>query len=193
MIRVKLYGSVSKGIGKELVLEGGAGKEVHELLSELSVKNRDLSPDNPDLIIFINGVEAHLLGGLKYRLKDGDELSVMPAAHGGSEAPQVKACIGQPAGEVLFKVLVKPECITSEGLLTLLATQVYYAYLRNEMKGRKPEIEFLLRLAGTDQINDAIKRCGGDVEVYVCRGAPATEIKKEDIERAELGAFATLG
>lgn len=193
MIRVKVYGSLSRGVGKELEVDGEAGRTLAELLSELGSKNREISPDNPDIIIFVNGVEAHLLGGLKYRLKDGDEVAILPAAHGGEEAPRVHVCLGSPDSEVLFSVSVKPECAGSEGLLTLIAHQVYYAYTRGEMRSRKPEVEFLLRLAATDQISEAISRCAGGLAVYVCRGEREVRITKDDLERAEAGALAVVG
>lgn len=37
----------------------------------------------PDVLIFINEVEAELLGGMKAELKDGDEVTFLPSVHGG--------------------------------------------------------------------------------------------------------------
>jgi molybdopterin converting factor small subunit len=37
----------------------------------------------PDVLFFINDVEADLLGGMKAELKDGDEITFLPSVHGG--------------------------------------------------------------------------------------------------------------
>jgi MoaD family protein len=50
---------------KELVLDGGA---------------RD---PRPNALIMVSGREIGVLAGLETKLKDGDELSLLPIAHGG--------------------------------------------------------------------------------------------------------------
>jgi MoaD family protein len=37
----------------------------------------------PDIVVFLNGVDASLLGGMKAQLKEGDEVTVLPSVHGG--------------------------------------------------------------------------------------------------------------
>ncbi|MDD1764432.1 MAG: MoaD/ThiS family protein [Candidatus Methanomethyliaceae archaeon] len=37
----------------------------------------------PDILVFINNVDASLLGGMGAVLKDGDEVTFLPSVHGG--------------------------------------------------------------------------------------------------------------
>jgi len=37
----------------------------------------------PDILVFINNVDASLLGGTDAKLKDGDEVTFLPSVHGG--------------------------------------------------------------------------------------------------------------
>ncbi|MDG6932986.1 MAG: MoaD/ThiS family protein [Nitrososphaerota archaeon] len=82
-MKVKFYGSLSKGIGGEITVDMPAGSTLSDLLKQLHQKNPEISPDNPDLIIFINDAESHLSGGLKAKLNESDAVSILPAAHGG--------------------------------------------------------------------------------------------------------------
>ena len=82
-VKVKFYGSLSKGIGSEITVDMPAGSTLSDLLKQLHQKNPEISPDNPDLIIFINDAESHLSGGLKAKLNESDAVSILPAAHGG--------------------------------------------------------------------------------------------------------------
>ncbi len=82
-VKVKFYGSLSKGIGGEITVDMPAGSTLSDLLKQLHQKNPEISPDNPDLIIFINDAESHLSGGLKAKLNESDAVSILPAAHGG--------------------------------------------------------------------------------------------------------------
>ncbi len=82
-MKVKFYGSLVTGIGNEITLDMPVGSTLMDLLKMLYQKNSEISPDNPNLIIFINDAESHLYGGLKARLNDNDTVSILPAAHGG--------------------------------------------------------------------------------------------------------------
>jgi molybdopterin converting factor small subunit len=37
----------------------------------------------PDILVFINNVDASLLGGTRAALRDGDEVTFLPSVHGG--------------------------------------------------------------------------------------------------------------
>jgi len=37
----------------------------------------------PDILVFINNVDASLLGGTDAKLKNGDEVTFLPSVHGG--------------------------------------------------------------------------------------------------------------
>ncbi len=82
-MKVKFYGSLTRGIGDETIINMPEGSTLNDLLKQLNQKNSEISPDNPNLIIFINDAESHLLGGMKAKLNDNDTVSILPAAHGG--------------------------------------------------------------------------------------------------------------
>jgi len=50
-----------------------------------SLKSRLFTGDavRPDVIIFINGREASMLGGGQAKLNNGDEITFLPSVHGG--------------------------------------------------------------------------------------------------------------
>jgi molybdopterin converting factor small subunit len=82
-MKVKLYGSLTAGIGSEIIVDIPVGSTLNDLLKQLNQKNNEIRPDNPNLIIFINDAESHLSGGLKTKLDKNDTVSILPAAHGG--------------------------------------------------------------------------------------------------------------
>ena len=82
-MKIILYGSLSRNLGKELEVEVKEGTTLRELLEDLSKKEPEIRPDNPNILIFINDAESSLLGGLSYKLKNTDKVSILPIAHGG--------------------------------------------------------------------------------------------------------------
>jgi molybdopterin converting factor small subunit/tRNA threonylcarbamoyladenosine modification (KEOPS) complex Cgi121 subunit len=170
MIKVKLLGSFSQGIGKEIEVEGVT--DVLGLLERFRGKNRELYPENPNIIVLVNGIEVGVLNGLKTKLKDGDEVIILPAAHGGStpdfrfKAFRVKGLSIDRLEEVrkgLRSVIIQAcgtECVYSYQQLYYLALQTWEAIDRKELLAEKPEMDFLLRLAIDDQITSSVKLCG---------------------------------
>jgi molybdopterin converting factor small subunit len=68
------------------------GESLEDLLKHLrkvedsSLKGRffdDGGEIRPDILVFINNVDASLLGGMGAALKDGDEVTFLPSVHGG--------------------------------------------------------------------------------------------------------------
>ncbi|MGC8568719.1 MAG: hypothetical protein ACP5LW_01770 [Nitrososphaeria archaeon] len=97
-----------------------------------------------------------------------------------------------PEEDIVFRVEIKGDCIKSLGALMLIAEQTLFAMKNGELLARKPELDFLMRLAGTDQIFLAQERCGGkDNVIYVCASCetPKIEISAEDIEASEISAL----
>ena len=91
---------------------------------------------------------------------------------------------------VLFKVNVKNKCLKRPQVLYLLALQTIYAIKNDELLAKRPEIDFLLRLAKTDQIYQAKDLCSGnDHTIYVLKEKAAYEFNESDLEEAELGAL----
>lgn len=90
-VRVR-YLAVLKGLSKNperkaFIEEPSLGSLVGTLreiegdpLKERLFSNAEI---RPDVLIFINDVEAELLGGMKAELKDGDEVTFLPSVHGG--------------------------------------------------------------------------------------------------------------
>lgn len=91
-VRVK-YLAVLKGLAKkpERIVRLH-GESLGDLLKHLrkvedsSLKARffnDGGEIKPDILIFINNVDASLLGGIGAGLKEGDEVTFLPSVHGG--------------------------------------------------------------------------------------------------------------
>ncbi|MDP8022938.1 MAG: MoaD/ThiS family protein [Nitrososphaeria archaeon] len=84
-MQIILYGSLSRKLGKVLEIDADGQKTIRDILQELSTKEPELKPDNPNILVFINDAEASLLGGLSYRPKNEDKIAVLPVAHGGAQ------------------------------------------------------------------------------------------------------------
>jgi molybdopterin synthase sulfur carrier subunit len=92
-ITVKFVGALRHFSGAgELVLdcEGciSIGELVNELIKELpalkrSLIDRQLEDPRPNALILVNGREISVLNGLETKLKDGDEIVLVPVVHGG--------------------------------------------------------------------------------------------------------------
>ncbi len=84
-MQIILYGSLSRRLGKVLEINVDGQKSIKDILEDLSKKEPELKPDNPNILIFINDAEASLLGGLNYKPNNSDKIAVLPVAHGGSK------------------------------------------------------------------------------------------------------------
>ena len=92
-ITVKLVGSLRyfSGAG-ELELGCSRCASVETLVAELvkemprlerSLIDQQLEDPRPNSLILVNGKEIGVLDGLETRLKDGDEVVLIPVVHGG--------------------------------------------------------------------------------------------------------------
>jgi len=90
-VRVK-YLAVLKGLSekpeREVSIDEASLGSLIDTLREIegdTLKARLFSNEEirPDVLIFINDVEAELLGGMKAELKEGDEVTFLPSVHGG--------------------------------------------------------------------------------------------------------------
>ena len=64
------------------------GELVNELVKELpalgrSLVDRQLEDPRPNALILVNGKEIGVLDGLETKLKDEDEIVIVPVVHGG--------------------------------------------------------------------------------------------------------------
>ena len=92
-ITVKFVGALRHFSGAgELALDckgcASVGELVNELFKELpeikrSLIDQQLEDPRPNALILVNGREIGVLNGLETKLKDGDEVVLVPVVHGG--------------------------------------------------------------------------------------------------------------
>jgi len=92
-ITVKFVGALRyfSGVG-ELALDckgySSVGEVVNELVKEVpdikrSLIDQQFEDPRPNALILVNGREIGVLNGLETKLKDGDEVVLVPVVHGG--------------------------------------------------------------------------------------------------------------
>jgi molybdopterin converting factor small subunit len=87
-VRVRGLGWLKLDLGEQKLIEAKDHATLLEVLTTILsddllnriVRNGKLSNQ---AIILINGADANIFGGLNYRLKEGDELTLIPVVHGG--------------------------------------------------------------------------------------------------------------
>ncbi|MGQ9760045.1 MAG: MoaD family protein [Candidatus Methanomethylicaceae archaeon] len=87
------YLAVLKGLSDDpfrgISFEGDSLKDLLEHLRKVEppqLKSRLFEEGGhirPDILVFINFTEASVLGGLNAKIKDGDEVTILPSVHGG--------------------------------------------------------------------------------------------------------------
>jgi MoaD family protein len=87
------YMAVLKGLSEEPIksisIEGNSLKDLLNYLRNKEspkVKSRLFNEEGnlrSDIVIFINGKDFNLTGGLNSKIKDGDEIIILPTVHGG--------------------------------------------------------------------------------------------------------------
>ena len=94
-VRLRLYGVFRSAAGSgdiQLDITGGSTVRaaIQQLVSGTSFSElkrllleRDSSDPRPNALIMVSGREINALGGLDTMLKENDELSLLPVAHGG--------------------------------------------------------------------------------------------------------------
>jgi molybdopterin converting factor small subunit len=94
-IRVKLYGVLRTAANaKELELRFDGGVSVRELVKRLIdtiarpefetyMMDADTKDPRPNTLILVAGTEIGALNGIDTMLEDGDEVVLLPVAHGG--------------------------------------------------------------------------------------------------------------
>lgn len=91
---VKLrYLAVLKGLSndpfKSISFEGSTVKDLLEHLKKVEspeLRSRLFDENGsirPDIVLFINLTDAYILGGINAKLKEGDEVTILPSVHGG--------------------------------------------------------------------------------------------------------------
>lgn len=93
-ITVKFYGVFRNVVGKEKITHRTIGtgtlrQVINELTSKFPSQFKEtlidpiLGDSTPNAIILINGKDINVLDGLETIPKDGDEIAIIPVAHGG--------------------------------------------------------------------------------------------------------------
>lgn len=103
-VRVKLFGVFKTAAGtQQLELEVYDGTSVRHLVRKLSeiipraefgtyLIDAELKDPRPNALIMVSGTEIGALNGLDTTLKDGDEVVLLPVAHGGAADRPVSLC-----------------------------------------------------------------------------------------------------
>ena len=182
MITIKLLGGARKAVGGHpfLNLEKPTASvfEILDFLKSNATEPRLLKWEN--LIIAINGIDSSALEAENALAKSGDTVTVVTVVHGGAflldgiTAVTMKGirrlASGAEAGAMLKSLRRQHKCLSiqavnsdavfgTEHALEILRIALE-AEKRKIMLAKKVEMEFLLRLACTDQISEAIKRAG---------------------------------
>jgi molybdopterin synthase sulfur carrier subunit len=92
-VTVKFVGSLRHFSGTgELALDCKACLSIRQLMNEIkkevpvlkrSLINQQLEDPRSNMLMLVNGMEISVLNGLETRLKDGDEIVLVPVVHGG--------------------------------------------------------------------------------------------------------------
>lgn len=77
----------------------------------------------------------------------------------GAECAEVRERCAQANPEAVVQV-VDRGCVKNEALVEMLAAQTLRARRDGSLLAKKPEVDLLLRIAGTTQIRDAIEKAG---------------------------------
>ena len=193
MITVRLLGGARKSFPAGSVTLDCSETTVSDLLGMLS---RCKPPDTPDLdvrnvLVAINGADSSVGGGRSAAIRDGDQVDIIPIIHGGAHVHRLYigetriAVLCVPGGEadpdrLRRRFGARIQSISSEYILNMsylrrILEVSIEAERRGTMLTARIETDILLRLAGTTQISEAIRRVGaktgpGDGAVVVALG-----------------------
>lgn len=115
----------------------------------------------------------------------------------GEDAEEVKRRLSMANPGTVVQT-VRPGTARNEALIEMLAAQTFTAEPSRALLAKKPEIDLLLRLAGTTQISRAIKECGakagqdflainaGTSELVSPAGFESREVQRRGLSEAEL-------
>lgn len=175
MITIRLLGGAKKAVGKPAVnieKPSASVSEILKFLQNISADSRLLQPNN--LIVAVNGVDSAALQGENTVAKSGDTVIIVTVVHGGTDMDHVSIIgvrnISEDPGKLVDKLRAQNKDISIQAVnagavygadhVVKVIRITLEAEKRNIMLANKRETEFLLRLACTDQISEAIKRAG---------------------------------
>lgn len=179
MITVRLLGGAKKAVGRPTVnldRSSASISEILDYLTTISTEPRLLQRNN--LIIALNDVDSASLQGNNTVVKSGDIVKIVTVVHGGTHYTLnsyhvsiigVQNIIHDPG--VLVNMMrgqhknlsiqaVDANAVYGEQHILGVLRIALEAERRNILIANRCEMELLIRLAGTDQISEAIRRSG---------------------------------
>lgn len=190
MIEVKILGALKSILDRDRVLIDGKEIRVKELVKILK------GVEEATLVIFVNGVEVSSLKSMETVVREGDRVEVLSTQHCSSfeldgqvglvhglrlKGDPVSTLEGLKSRYRGIIQLVDPSCVASELHTKLVLQQCFEAMNSGGLYAKKAEIDILLRLCCTDQIDEALKEAGAKREEVVLFAI----LSREDAEKLE--------
>ena len=179
MITIRLLGGAKKAVGKPVVnldRQYASVSDILDFLTTISAEPRLLQRSN--LIITLNDVDSASLRGHNTIVKSGDKVTIVPVVHGGVDRildgyylsiTGVQRIMHDP-GKLVDMLRAQHSNVSIQAVN---ANSVYgeehvrgvlritlEAEKRKIMLTNRRETELLIRLAGTNQIAEAMRRAG---------------------------------
>jgi tRNA threonylcarbamoyladenosine modification (KEOPS) complex Cgi121 subunit/molybdopterin converting factor small subunit len=187
MITIRLLGGAKKAVGKPAVNLDRPSASISDILDYLiSISTEPHLLQRSNLIIALNDVDSASLQGNNTLVKSGDTVKIVTVVHGGTHhildnyhvlITGVQKIVHDPRKvvdmmraqhvNVLIQAVNANAVYGEEHILGVLRIALE-AEKRNIMLTNRCEIELLIRLAGTDQISEAIRRVGLKKDVAGC-------------------------
>jgi tRNA threonylcarbamoyladenosine modification (KEOPS) complex Cgi121 subunit/molybdopterin converting factor small subunit len=187
MITIRLLGGAKKAVGRAAInldRPSASVSDILDFLTTISVEPHILQRSN--LIIALNDIDSASLQGNNTLVKSGDTVKIVTVVHGGTHyilngyhvsITGVQKIIHDPGklvdmirsqhNNVSIQAVDANAVYGEEHVLGVLRIALE-AEKRNIMLTNRCEIELLIRLAGTDQISEAIRRVGLKKDVGGC-------------------------
>jgi tRNA threonylcarbamoyladenosine modification (KEOPS) complex Cgi121 subunit/molybdopterin converting factor small subunit len=187
MITIRLLGGAKKAVGRAAVnldRPSASVSDILDFLTTISVEPHILQRSN--LIIALNDIDSASLQGNNTLVKSGDTIKIVTVVHGGMHytlnghhvsITGVQKIIHDPGklvdmirsqhNNVSIQAVDANAVYGEEHVLGVLRIALE-AEKRNIMLTNRCEMELLIRLAGTDQISEAIRRAGLKKDVGGC-------------------------
>ena len=179
MITIRLLGGAKKAVGKPVVnldRQYASVSDILHFLTTISAEPRLLQRSN--LIITLNDVDSASLRGDNTIVKSGDKVTIVPVVHGGVDRildgyylsiTGVQRIVHDPGKLVdMLRAQHSNVSIQAVNANSVYGEEHVRGVLRITLEAEKRKImltnrcetELLIRLAGTNQIAEAIRRAG---------------------------------
>ena len=182
MITIKLLGGAKKALATDKLEFEKDNSTISELLDFLQTKIPKNMPllDIKNILVAVNGIDSSALDGFATKIKDGDNVSIIPVIHGGSQRMQFQIfnntveiigmkCIDDPIDFLddlrkkypdLVIQGIRPCFILGPNHVKKIIAISMAAQKDGIMLSNKIETDILMRFACTKQISVAIQKVG---------------------------------